>query len=323
MTLVIFVLIVANGISLSQDTEECQGSPKVREPSYRSFFGNQVSLAQKFDGWEINLVRRTPSSSCPSSYRFIFQAANLSKHTKSELTLCNETVQVDEIDIINSSKVLLLGRVAANAPVANVIDIAQGGVLDHFLVFMPAVSPSHRYLAFVQSFPGHPGPLSVSAEYMVYDLTQSPGYNRPSFGTGTSEAGWPIYPPGATGTPGSNLVPEGVPYHLWTSQALFWIESDQLAFADFFERQNKLIVVNLSGGIKDRSIVTIDLDPARFVDLSQCSGSYSRTEFEELSEEAAGLIRVGEIDRGKEGRLCLKFVHNPCLRSTEGVVKLP
>ncbi len=49
------------------------------------------------------------------------------------------------------------------------------------MCFMPALSPGHRFLAFLKDFPGYPGPVQITAEYIVYDLTRSAEYNRPHF----------------------------------------------------------------------------------------------------------------------------------------------
>jgi len=306
-----------------QADENCAQAKMRPGPTYSSLFGRQASIVGESDTWRIELAGRSPSSTCSSSYEFVFQSSRKPDGGISKFTLCNETEQVDEVDVISPARVLVLGRVAANAPVANVLELPTGRVVDHFMCFMPAISPSHHFLAFVKSFPGHPGPVAISAVYLVYDLTRSPDYNRPRFSSGISDAGWPVYPPGATNAPGSNIVPEGEPYHSWTSQGLFWIGRDKLAFADLFEGHNKFVLVDLSGGVQNPQVRTMDLEPSRFLDFSRCRGSFSQSDFEKLSQQPAGLIRVEQIEGVKPGWACLEFVRNPCLKYSARVVKLP
>lgn len=303
----------------SQEDKECmQGQPRP-EPTYRTFFGRQDTVRGESEKWRIELGSRASAGTCPGGYQFLFSVADKQSGASSKFVLCNQTVQVDEIDIVDPAKLLVLGRLAANAPMATIIDLPSGTVVDHFMVFMPAVSPDRHFLAFVQSFSGHPGPVSISAHYVVYDLTRGVVFNHP----GASEGGWVVYPPGATNAPGSNIVPQDEPYHRWTSQELFWIENDKLLFGDIFEGQNKLIVSDLSDGIERLRIHAIDLDASGLVDLSQCRELYSRLDFENLAKEPSGIIRIAYVESLKAGWACLQFVHNPCLRYTSRPIRVP
>lgn len=306
-----------------QAQDDCSQAKGLAPPTYSSFFGRQASIGTESEAWRIELLGRTPSPRCPSSYEFLFHANSRVSKTVTKFTLCNETAQIDEVEIISPIRVLVLGRLAANAPVANILELPTGRVIDHFSCFMPAVSPSHHYLAFVKSFPGHPGPAMISAEYLVYDLTRSPDYNHPRFNSGIPGAGWPVYPPGATNAPGSNIVAEGQPYHLWTSQRLFWIGSDKLAFADLFEGHNKLVLVDLRRGIQDLRVHTTDLEPSQFVDLSQCKQSVAQSGSENLSQEQAGLIEIAAIESSNPGWVCLRFVPNHRLKYASRAIRLP
>jgi hypothetical protein len=306
-----------------QALDNCADAKAVPAPTYSSFFGRQVSIVTESETWRVELVGRAASPGCPSSYQFLFHANSKVNKTITKFTLCNETAQIDEVDLISPARVLVLGRLAANAPMANVLELPSGRVVDHFMCFMPAVSPSHHFLAFLKSFPGHPGPAMISAEYLVYDLTRSPDDNRPRLSSGISDAGWPVYPLGATNAPGSSVVPQGEPYHSWTSQGLFWIGSDKLTFADLFEGHNRLVLVDLSGGIRDLRVHSVDLEPSQFVDLSQCKQSFSQSDFEKLSQEEAGLIEIAAIESSKPGWVCLRFVPNRCLKYASRVIRLP
>ena len=273
------------------------------------------------------MAKRESSPQCRYTYQFLFQVRNKLTGTASRFSLCNVwTVQVDEIDLINETRALIMARASADSPVAIVVELPSGQVVDHFGCFLPALSPDHNFLAFVKSFPGHPGPVEITAEYIVYDLRRSPEYNRPEFKPGvTYDVGWPVYPPGATNAVGENILPQGSPYHSWTSRGLFWLGDVVLAFSDFFEGQNKLVVVDLSHGVRAPQVQTVGLDPAQLVDLDRCKKASAPSDFKVWSEEPAGLLRVSQISTvpGMPGRACLYFVSSPCLRYTNFMVKVP
>lgn len=189
----------------------------------------------------VELVGKSSSQVC--SPQFSFKLTRRHGGGDSNFAFCNYTEQVDEIDLIGEARLLVLGRAAASAPVASILDLPSGKIVDHFMCFMPAVSPDHHFLAFVKSFPGHPGPVEISAEYLVYDLTRSPEDNRHVPNSLDSDAGQVAYPVGAPNTPGSNILPEGQPYHRWASRGLFWIDRLKFAFGDEFGGHTALVVV--------------------------------------------------------------------------------
>jgi hypothetical protein len=228
--------------------------------------------------------------------------------------------------LVKPSKALVLGRAGHSFWLANVVELPSGKIVDHFTPFRPVVSPGNRFLAYLKDFPPRPGPVTISHEYIVYDLSRSADDNRPRFKPGiTYDAGWPVYPPGAKNARGENVLPEGSPTHSLTSASLFWLDNDTLAFTDYFQGQNLLVVVNLRRGVSDASVRTLSLDPDQLVDLDQCKKSTAPSDFEVWSKEPAGLISVEQINRvsGKPGMACLYFVPSPCLRQSHLMVKLP
>ncbi len=307
-----------------QNEEGCAHAKPRPAPSYESFFGRQSPVEAESPEWRIDLAKTSPGPVC--LHQFSFRARNKRNGAVSEFTVCNETAQVDELQMIKETRALVLGRAAASAPVANVVDMASGKVEDHFGCYLPTLSPGHRFLAFIKDFPGHPGPVEITDEYIVYDLRRDGEYNRPHFKVGVGyDPGWPVYPPGATNAIGENVVPEGSPFHSRSSQALFWLDDDTLAFADFFQGRNNLVVANLSRGVRYADVRTLSLDPSQFIDLDQCRKTTAPSDFESWSKEPAGLIRVSEIDLipGRPGMACLVFVPSPCLRYKTFIVKLP
>jgi hypothetical protein len=192
---------------------------------------------------------------------------------------------------------------------------------------VPALSPTHHFLAFIKSFPGHPGPMAVSDEYLIYDLTRPPSYNRlhPSPSV-TSEADLPMYPPGARNAPGDNLIP-GIesPAHWAMSSGLFWVGPDDVAFVDLFQGQSRLVSVSLSQGATAPLVRTLYLNPSELVDLQACQRTSQALDFEKWSTNPALLLRVVQIAASSQqpGDLCLRFAPNSCLRTTEISVRLP
>jgi hypothetical protein len=309
--------------------QTCAPLKALPPPSYESFFGRQQRVAAESPEWQIRLVEWQPSEWPP--HKFTFSVKNgrtgaLWRFTLGDTALPFQPLQIDAVDLINPTRALILGRVAATSPVVSVVELPSGKVEDHFTCFMPALSPGHQFLAFIKNFPPHPGPVEISNEYIVYDLTQSAEYNRPHFKPGvTYDAGWPVYPPGAANAVGESVLPEGSAYHTCTSRGLFWLDNNNLAFTDLFQGENRLVVVNLSRGVRDPDVRTSILYPSELVDLDRCKKASAPSDFEKWSEEPAGLIHVQQIEPvpASPGMACLYFVSNPCLRYPSLMVKLP
>jgi hypothetical protein len=228
-------------------------------------------------------------------------------------------LQIDEIDLVEGDIALLLGREGANYSVADVVGLPRGDIRDHFSCFVPVVSPTHRFLAFIKSFPGHF--VFMSDEYLIYDLTRDAPYNRlhPS-PPATSGAGLPMYPPGATNAPGDNLVSSmDSPSHIDMSGGFSWVGPDDVAFVDLFEGESRLVSVSLSGGATAPIVRTVYLNPSELVGLQACQKVSNSLDFEKWSTNPALLLRVVQIAASSQhpGDLCLRFAPNSCLRNAE------
>lgn len=319
--LLIACVVGSSATAIPQVPDRCREMKPQPTPSYEAVFGQQIMISAQARSLLITLVRRSSSKRCPSSFVLYFRITNTSKSDGATFTLCNETVQIDEIDVVSPTRVLLLGRVAANAPVANIVELPTGRVVDHFMCFMPAISPTHRFLGFIKNFPGHPGPGLISAQYLAYDLIHSPQYNRP-FGASSSEPGLPVYPIGTTNTPGSNVVSPGAMYHTWSSQRLFWLGDDLLVFGDFIDGHNSLVLCDAKRGLRDVRVNTIDLASLDLVDLSRCRQSLSSEDFESIAQQPAGVIHIEQVEIVKQGWICVRLVANNCLKR-QGVMVPP
>lgn len=317
-------------------TGPCAGVKRAATPSYRSFFGRQRVVSDQSHYWRIELSRWERLGG--SGMQFSFRLRNRRTRTTSHLTFTSNgstpffADQIDEVDLAGQSRAVLFARTVWGVSTMYVIELPGGGIVDHFLAIDPAISPGHRYLAFVKAFPEHPGPVSVNYEYLVYDLAHGPAYNRPHFKARVVYgAGWPVYPPGATNAPGENIVPGlAAAVHQLSSGRLFWLGPHTLAFTDHYKAEDKLVIVDLEKGVKEPSVRTLTIDPGKVLDLEKCKKAASPSDLSRWSRDWAGLIRVTQISRtpGTARAVCLRFSSQPlpapsCLRLTDLQVTLP
>jgi hypothetical protein len=324
VSLLFCVLSIGRARAL-QSQGDCAPAKPTPAPSYDSFFGRQDPIEAESPEWRISLAKTEPSPECGD--RFLFQVREKGSGAITQFEICDVwTKQIDEVDVVNKTRALILGRAGPDFVRATVVDLPAGKVVDRFPSFRPTLSPRHRFLAFIMDFPPHPGAVEISDEYIVYDLTRSADFNRVNLEPGVGyNAGWPVYPPGGTNAVGENVLPAGSPHHERSSRGLFWLDDDTLAFSDFFQGQDLLVVANFSSGVRDAKVRTLALDPAQLVDLDQCQKSTAPSDFEVWSKEPVGLIKVAQMDLvpGKPGMACLHFVLSPCLRQADLMVKLP
>jgi hypothetical protein len=276
-----------------------------RKPlSYESFYGRQRQVAGESSRWHIRLIGWEPEW---PAQRFTFRVEDKATDAVLRLTLpawdsptrSLRLNQIDEIDILGGNRALILGRVSADSSVADVVTLPSGRIADRFSCFKPAISPDHRFLAFVKSFPGHPGPVTVNDEYLVYDLGAKSTNNRPQIRPGTAyDAGWAVYPPGATNAVGENLVPGlGGPAHYMSSDAFFWVSDHSFAFADTWKGTVSLVVTDLSHGIRRTRVSVTSLMHLGVLNTTKCRG---------LSPGAFFVNGIAPVGR-QPGLLCLLF----------------
>jgi len=329
--MVVSTKLLGSGASPPRQQQTCVGITPP-PPTYIIPFGQQHQVEAESAQWRIRLAEWQPSG-WPAK-QFTFELKSEKNRAVSQLTLrawdpppqALQLNQIDEIEIF-SDRLLILGRASASLSEADVVELPSGKILDRFPCFMPVVSPDHRFVAFLKSFPGHPGAVSVNAEYLVYSLAQSSIYNRPHSERGAIyDAGWAVYPPGATNAPGSNLVPGlGSPVHWISSGRLFWLDAKTLTFTDHYPGENRLVSVNLSQEVQAPIVRTEVISPSDLIDLGRCRSAYSEEDLKTVSNDPSGLIRVREISLAPErpDHVCLRFDPAPCLTRTEVTLKLP
>ena len=140
----------------------------------------QAKMSAQSDRWLVLLT--TWEHPCPdalSNECFFFEIQNKLTHDKLTFRLANQTAQVDALNIVNASRLAILGRPLPNLSIVTIIDLPSGKEVDHFVGESPALSEHKWFVAYLKFVPAHPGyEWSPSAEYLVYDLTISPEYNR-------------------------------------------------------------------------------------------------------------------------------------------------
>jgi hypothetical protein len=286
-------------------------------------FGQQRPVSAESSEWQVRLTGWHPTKWPPQQFRL--EVKNKNSGSVSQLALnawggatgqALELNQIDEMGIFEN-KLLILGRASANSSEADILELPSGKALDRFPCFMPVVSPDNQFVGFLKSFPGHPGPVSVSAEYLIYSLAHIP--------TGSSPVR-AVYPPGATNAPDSNLVPGlDSPVHWISSEHLFWLDAQTLAFADRYQGEQHVVVVDLSHGIPAPIVRTETINLGDLIDLENCRKQYSPGDFTNVSRDPSSLVHVQGISHVLQspGYLCLRFQASPCLARTELTVQAP
>lgn len=319
-------------LTAAQENASCPPANATQVASYATRYGQQKALAAKSPDWGVQLIRWEPATWPPQ--QFEFEIRNVATKATSHITVPawgpdKNALQLHQIDQVNifADRLLVVGRQTANFSEADVLELPSGIIVDQFRCFMPAVSPDRHFIAFIKPFPGHPGPVSVTAEYLVYDLTESPEFNRSRSKSGvTYDAGLPVYPPGATNAPGSNVVPgTDSPVHWIASDQLYWLDPTTLAFADRYEREVDLVTVKLRGGLYSPQARTAVLNRSLLLDLSQCRNRYSDEDMKKIAHDPSALIHLQQIApaAGHPGYVCLRLETSACLTTASLMVKVP
>jgi len=290
-----------------------RGAP-VRTAVQRS----QGLFAGKSSRWSVLLKATESCPGCPAGVAFVFEVEDKISRQVSSFRVANQTSQVAEVIPIGASKALVLGTSAAG-DVATVVALPSGRVLDSFLCAGPSISPDHRFLAFVKWRPAHlPPDVEVSNEYLVYDLLRDAGFNRPAAKRGVKyDAGWAIYPPGATNAELENLVHGAAiaEAHALISPLLWLDGKNLLTFVDRSGGAIRLVLADVAEGVNRVKVRALPLDTRKIVDLSSCQNRVAPSDFKKWSEDPAQLVFVTAIATSLQspGSVRLEFSPQPCV----------
>lgn len=249
---------------------------------------------------------------------FIFELKDKRQGTKKSFRVSNDTAQVDEIVVINSSRAIVLGSASGTVRVVNVIDLRAGSVIDFFYCHFPSVYG--RFIAYVRFVPRYfAQPGLWSYVYLVYDATASPAQNRLYHGRrfeDSEKVGIPIYPlENFERKVYEPVIASEEDTHQLASDGLFWLQEGVVAFVDRWKKMNHLVVVDVRFGITQPKIKVIPIDTAAVLDLTRCGDDVEHPE---------NLIHVQEIyvPKQKAGYVRLHFSpRDSCLRSS--ILDLP
>jgi hypothetical protein len=295
-------------------------------PFYERLFGHQLPVSTDTRTWRIRLDGKEKCNECPGGIAFAFTAVEKASGKHYQFRMTNSPDQVDEVDVIGKSRAVIFGRIAQNAVLVNLISLPIGSVLDNFMCFWPSLSPDHHFLAYVKYFPGHPGPVDITNEYIVYDLTKTAAENRMSVRKGTAyDVGLPIYPPGATNAANEFVAPDALSAHVMVSDGLFWLdETDTVCFVDRWRAADSLIVADVSRGVRHTNVTAHKLDVTRMVDMAACQKTTSPSDFKAWSKDPASLVSITDITLSQPGAsgVLLTMAPHPCLTSASITVPL-
>jgi hypothetical protein len=165
-----------------------------------------------------------------------------------QVGLPEDMAQANEIRRVGPGKAVVIGMFSGDVWEVAVVDLDRPSLSDKFLCYEPAIAPNGRYISFIKFFPAHFAE-GVEDHYMLYDLRKSAAQNRPA---GTSSDDWQtvgttVYPAGIGNHDFDNLRRPESSVHILYSDGFFWNSSgDQFLFADEFQGQVSVILIDLS-----------------------------------------------------------------------------
>jgi hypothetical protein len=181
-----------------------------------------------------------------------------------EISLPDEMAQVDEILRAPANRALVVGWASGDVHAMTVLELKTISVSDFFYAYLPTVSPSGRYIAFVKFYPPHGYDDTSGPEdhYMLYDLTRTASQNRPA-GIATSRpdvVGTTVYPPNIGNRDGDNLRISQGEEHSSAMQTFFWgPDSDRFVFADKYQGAVELVMARVNGSGGHPGVATVEI----------------------------------------------------------------
>lgn len=236
----------------------------------------QAPITSETSNHKLLLKHKNPCPTCPAGHSFTFEIKEKQSGRAWKFTVANGTAQVDEAHIVNGTRAVVVGRASPHLSLVTIVLIPTGVVLDSFFCFRPAISPDSSTVAYVKFYPEHIGHgYYTTDEYLVYDLRASPADNR--LGASKKDAsdpynvGVPIYPEGSQNKVNDNVTVDATLTHSMSSDGFFWLDkNNSFAFADQFLGAQRLVVVDLKGGIRSAKLTLKALQDLAIVDTEKC-----------------------------------------------------
>ena len=153
---------------------------------------------------------------------------------------------IDQICSLKNGRIVVFTETGGASGIY-VLDVVTHSLVDSFAGYDPVMSPDQRWIASRKAYPAHFMELSVSEEYLLYDLSKSPSQNRAEGVALEDEGnvGIPVFPPGRKNTDGDHI---GLPKEQLhgSGSSFFWSpDGKALAFVDGLMGQVSLVLVQI------------------------------------------------------------------------------
>jgi hypothetical protein len=195
------------------------------------------------------------------------------------IALPAEFAQFTSARLFRSDRLVITGMISGDVWEVVIVNPEKGTVIDHFWCYLPAISPSGRYVMFVKFYGPH-FVESVEDHEMLYDVKLSPEQNRPRGAKShLFEVGKVVFPSGIENQPGDNEDLGDRPVHMMASRGFFWNDdSNEVIFADQFRDDYAVVAVNIVDGAHEVESVPI---PKQWIcpDVTPCYVDLARVNF--------------------------------------------
>jgi hypothetical protein len=197
----------------------------------------------------------------------------------------DRTRSVHDILFVSQRRLLVLGELGSRGDIVSVVDTESAKVIDVFWGRRASVSPDLTTVAFEYRVPPAAG-VEIHAGLVAYDLTLSPKENRPLGSTQDTpdERGIVLYPERHRVAQRSwFLREEGDPRRQFDSPIAWATDSKRLAIVAQEERDHRLVVIDISRGLRQPSISEIPIAREPFLDTRLANATPARIRTETLT----------------------------------------
>ena len=159
------------------------------------------------------------------------------------LELHDINTEIEEVCPLASNRLVSFASNSVGYTI-NIIDLSRGAVLDDFVAYDPLMSPNQRWIAS-RRFQPPQSEITVSEEYLLYDLNAGPASNRHNVTPYTADAvGWAMYPAFPGAAPADLFDIPDADIHVWRSKSFFWAsDSSSVLLADSVGQNLSLVLV--------------------------------------------------------------------------------
>jgi hypothetical protein len=183
--------------------------------------------------------------------RFTLQIPDPAKGTTRPITLANETTKIYDA-VLRDDLLVVDGAYATTAGLVTILDAGSGEELDAFFCWYHRISPTGKYVQFVQFYPRFTDPELVSHALVLYrvaDARRRPVRKRVPFQQYPRmyDAGTPIYPEKNYRERSHDFSLDGKQHSL--SRVLWFKNDTRRAFLDFVEGKRWLVTIDLGKGL--------------------------------------------------------------------------